>query len=216
MGVGGQCYAPTALPPGKDQLSIVQEAGWTPGTVWMVAKNLARTRIQSPDRSARRVSLYRLSYPGNFGSFQSCISYQNAHSLHVSPEYPGCLNCSRGNDTVVIIKGRKCYFALFTPWKCRRSCRGTAPLNLNIVSRWRWFVNLTLRPPWPWERIPVPIEEKLGLPEPVLTLRGRQNVLFMPEFELRMVQSVAWSLYPLCYFCFLQLLWLLWSHSADC
>jgi hypothetical protein len=48
--------------PGKDPVSIVQEAGWAPGPVWTGAENLAPTGIRSPDRPARSQSLYRLSY----------------------------------------------------------------------------------------------------------------------------------------------------------
>ena len=59
MGVSGQRQAPDALPPGKDPVPIVQEAGWAPGT-----ENLAPTGIRSPDRPARSESLYRLRYPG--------------------------------------------------------------------------------------------------------------------------------------------------------
>jgi hypothetical protein len=36
--------------PGKDTVSIVQEAGWAPGPAWTGAENLAPTGIQSPDR----------------------------------------------------------------------------------------------------------------------------------------------------------------------
>jgi len=39
--------------PGKDQVPIVQEAGWAPGPVWTGAENLASTGIRSPDRPAR-------------------------------------------------------------------------------------------------------------------------------------------------------------------
>ena len=38
-GVGGQRHAPCALPPGKDPVPIVQEAGWAPGPVWTDAEN---------------------------------------------------------------------------------------------------------------------------------------------------------------------------------
>ena len=41
MGVGGQRHAPVALPPGKDPVPIVQEAGWASGPVWTGAENLA-------------------------------------------------------------------------------------------------------------------------------------------------------------------------------
>jgi len=62
-GVRGQRHAPAALyPPGKEPVSIVQEAGWASGLVWTGAENLASTGIRSPDRPARSQSLYRLSY----------------------------------------------------------------------------------------------------------------------------------------------------------
>jgi hypothetical protein len=48
VGVGGQCHAPDALPPVKDQLLKVQQAGWAPGTVWTSAEYLAPTGIRSP------------------------------------------------------------------------------------------------------------------------------------------------------------------------
>ena len=51
--------------PGKKQVPIVQEAGWTPGPVWTGEENLAPTAIRSPDRPARSQSLYRLSYPAH-------------------------------------------------------------------------------------------------------------------------------------------------------
>jgi hypothetical protein len=41
------------LPTGKDQVSILQEAGWVPGPVRTGAKNLFPTGIRSPDRPAR-------------------------------------------------------------------------------------------------------------------------------------------------------------------
>ena len=61
----GQRHAPAALYPGKVPVPIVQEAGWVPGPVWTGEENLALTGIRSPDRQARRQSLYRLSYPVN-------------------------------------------------------------------------------------------------------------------------------------------------------
>jgi hypothetical protein len=47
----------------RDQVPIVQEAGWAPGPVWTGAENIALTGIRSPDRPARSESLYRLGYP---------------------------------------------------------------------------------------------------------------------------------------------------------
>jgi hypothetical protein len=37
----GQHHAPAALPPGKDPVPVVQEAGWAPEPVWIGAENLA-------------------------------------------------------------------------------------------------------------------------------------------------------------------------------
>jgi hypothetical protein len=44
---GGEWSAPRPgrFTPGKDPVSIVQEAGWAPGPVWTGAKNLAPTGI---------------------------------------------------------------------------------------------------------------------------------------------------------------------------
>jgi hypothetical protein len=50
------------LTPGKEPVPILQEAGWASGLVWTGAEDLAPTGIRSPDRPARRQSLYRLSY----------------------------------------------------------------------------------------------------------------------------------------------------------
>jgi len=40
MGLGGERHAPAALPPGKDPVPVVQEAGWAPEAVWTDAENL--------------------------------------------------------------------------------------------------------------------------------------------------------------------------------
>ena len=44
----------------RDPVPTVQEAGWAQGPLWMVAENLALTRIQSLDRSAHSGLLYQL------------------------------------------------------------------------------------------------------------------------------------------------------------
>ena len=69
MEVSGQRHAPAALPPARNPVSIVQEAGWTPGPVWTGAENLAPTEIRSPDRRARSESLYRLRYPNEYQEY---------------------------------------------------------------------------------------------------------------------------------------------------
>jgi len=50
--------------PGKDTVPIVQEAGWAPGPVWTGGKSRPH-RDSIPDRLARGLSLYRLSYPAH-------------------------------------------------------------------------------------------------------------------------------------------------------
>jgi hypothetical protein len=55
---------PCRFTPRKDPVPIVQEAGWASGPVWTGAENVTPTGIRSPDRPARRESLYRLSYLG--------------------------------------------------------------------------------------------------------------------------------------------------------
>jgi len=52
------------FPPGKDPVSIVQEAGWATGPVWTGGKCRPH-RDSIPDRPAHSQSLYRLSYPAH-------------------------------------------------------------------------------------------------------------------------------------------------------
>ena len=75
-GKGHPCTGTEALYPGKDPVSIVQEAGWAPGSVWTGAENLAPTGIRSPDRPARSQSLYRLSHPAPVVVEISANNYQ--------------------------------------------------------------------------------------------------------------------------------------------
>jgi hypothetical protein len=56
---------------GKDPLTIVYEAEWAPGPVWMGAENFAPTEIRSPERSARRVD-----NPAHVGQFVSSFAKQ--------------------------------------------------------------------------------------------------------------------------------------------
>ena len=61
-----RCWAvgvtPLPLYPEKDPVPIVKEAGWSPGPVRIGTENLAPTGIRSPDRPARRQSVFLLSY----------------------------------------------------------------------------------------------------------------------------------------------------------
>ena len=52
------------LPPGKDPVPIVQEAGWAPGPIWTGGKTRL-TGNRSPDRLPRNQSLYRPSDPAH-------------------------------------------------------------------------------------------------------------------------------------------------------
>ena len=52
------------LPPGNTRYPLYRRLGGPQGPVWTGAENLAPTGIRSPDRLARRQSLYRLSYRG--------------------------------------------------------------------------------------------------------------------------------------------------------
>jgi hypothetical protein len=63
--VGEGRHAPAVLYPGKEPVSIVQEAGWAPGPVWTGRENLTSNGIRSPDRPVSSQSLYRLRYPEN-------------------------------------------------------------------------------------------------------------------------------------------------------
>jgi hypothetical protein len=65
------------LPPGKDPVPIVQEAGWAPGPVWIDAENLGPTGFRSPDLPARSESLYRLSYPDPHGPEYSVLNVEH-------------------------------------------------------------------------------------------------------------------------------------------
>ena len=49
------------LPPGKDPVSILQEAEWAPEPVWTGGKSRPHQDL-IPQRPARSQSLYRLSY----------------------------------------------------------------------------------------------------------------------------------------------------------
>ena len=64
-GEGSASLPGRSLPPRKDPVPIVQEAGWAPGPVWTGAENLTPTGIRSSDSPTLRQSLYRLSYPAH-------------------------------------------------------------------------------------------------------------------------------------------------------
>jgi len=73
---------------GKDQVPIVQEAGWAPGPVWTGAENLASTGIRSPDRRTRSQSLYRLRYPTHSFVRTGLLQTFNKHKSLGKTQFP--------------------------------------------------------------------------------------------------------------------------------
>jgi len=87
-GEGSASRPGRTLPPGKDPVPIVQEAGWSSGPLWTGEENLAPTGIRSPDRPARKQSIYRLSYRGPciwaFINLSKQITYlQSGNKTHI-------------------------------------------------------------------------------------------------------------------------------------
>ena len=90
----GQRHAPAAPYPGKDPIPIVQDAGWASGPVWTGAEILASTEVRSPDRPARRQTLYRLRYPAHSPkslSIKINISLNGMQTLVFYFHVPTCL-----------------------------------------------------------------------------------------------------------------------------
>ena len=61
-----------ALPPEREPVHIVQEAGWATVAVRIISPP---TGIRSPDRPARSESLYRLSDPGPFQTASNNVQH---------------------------------------------------------------------------------------------------------------------------------------------
>jgi len=60
------------LPPGKEPVPILQEAGWAPGPVWTGGKSRPH-RDSIPNRPARSQSIYRLSYWAHQHLLHACL-----------------------------------------------------------------------------------------------------------------------------------------------
>jgi len=74
--------------------------------------------------------------------------------------------------------------------------RRTAPLILNLNTRWMWTVSFRTRPLSGRERTTVPVEkEDEWAPETVWTFRKEKNLYSLPGFEHRTVQPVVYPLY---------------------
>ena len=77
---------------GKDPIPIVKEAGWASGPVWTGAENLAPTGIRSPERPARRQSLYRLRYPDHYENV--CMNLQGGSNMTGTDLYVNKPHCA--------------------------------------------------------------------------------------------------------------------------
>jgi hypothetical protein len=77
MGVVGQRHDPTAWPPGK-RTGTQCIGGWVgPRAGLDGCENLSHTGIRSPDRPARKESLWRIRYPGpQYQTLRQTISKQ--------------------------------------------------------------------------------------------------------------------------------------------
>ena len=93
-GVGGQCHAPAALPPGKARYPLYRRLGRPPGRVWTGAENLAFSGIRSPDRPPRSESLYGLRYPGPRRVLRTTEKFSSE-----TPKAGGVYVVSRGEAT---------------------------------------------------------------------------------------------------------------------
>ena len=100
------------LPPGKEPVPIVQEAGWPRGPVWTGGKS--RPHWDSiPDHPARSQSLYRLSYRAhNSGTYLSKLPMFNTVrqvTIHITRTIPavklwyvyGCKHVSSNVDDLI-------------------------------------------------------------------------------------------------------------------
>ena len=79
-GEGSASRPGRSLPPGKNPVPIVQEAGWAPGPVWTGAENLASTGIRFPERPAPLPVAVPTELPGPHKS-RSCPSFLDVRWL---------------------------------------------------------------------------------------------------------------------------------------
>jgi hypothetical protein len=104
------------LPPGKDTVPIVQEAGWASGPVWTGGKSHPH-RDSIPDRPARSQSLYWLSYPAHIHVSISCIFhflfYKDFSEGDMKTETCRILRGERKNGPFLLYTAMLIYFNTF-------------------------------------------------------------------------------------------------------
>ena len=133
------------LPPWKDLVPILQEAGWAPGLVWTDGKSRPH-RDLILDNPASSQSLEWLSYPAH-----SSIKMLNSTTQQTD---------KRNKHTVNQVK----VFLVHTT-KAYRGSRGIAPLILNLCTKWRWVVNIRTSY-FTWRKYPWnPSNMRLGGPQ---------------------------------------------------
>jgi hypothetical protein len=83
--------------------------------------------------------------------------------------------------------------------KIYSGCRGIAPLILNLGTRWRWVVNLAIRPLYLLEKPPYPLNRRLAGLQCRSGHSAEQNSSPIPEFEPLNIQPRTQSVYRLRY-----------------
>ena len=108
------------LPPGKDRIPILQEAGWALVPVWTGVKSRPH-RDSIPDRPARSESLYRLSYPAHilrkvlmknnrFNVGTNDINTMNSSNRIAATLYSRDIVCLRNMSINTLRKGDDYYY----------------------------------------------------------------------------------------------------------
>jgi hypothetical protein len=113
----------------------------------------------------------------------SCLQSYSA------PNIPRVIRLTSG----MRVKGKqKVTLSLSTPWRHKWG-RSTAISILSLGTRWRWLVNITSRPLYPWKERPR-YALKRGLAEPRSRSErfgGKKNLLLQPAFECCIVDPVC-------------------------
>lgn len=74
--MSGQHHAPAALPPWKNRYTLYRRLD---GPVWRSTENLSPIGIRTPNRPTRKLSLYRLRYPGLLFQRVQVLSGSGSH-----------------------------------------------------------------------------------------------------------------------------------------
>ena len=80
MEVGAQPQAPAASTPGKEPVTIVQEAGWAPEPLWTGGKSRPH-RDSIPDRPARSSVAIPTELPGPLYEYVITLKLQYFHFM---------------------------------------------------------------------------------------------------------------------------------------